>query len=166
MNISKAINILLFTFIAWTIYQRVPIIIDMYQRQGQKTESAEVRLLQGDSVQVPLPKRHLLVFWATWCGPCKVELARVNNLIKKGAIKDSDVLAISIGETPDIVAAFSKENDYRFSIATDPQGKTANLYKVAGTPTLFLIDEKGQVEWTTMGMSPTLELRLKSFLNP
>ncbi len=166
MNISKAINILLFVFIAWMFYQRVPVIIEMYQRQGQTTASTEVRLLKGESVQVPLPKRHLLVFWATWCGPCKVELARVNNLIKNGTIKENDVLAVSVGESHEVVANFSKENDYRFAVAIDPQGEAANLYKVAGTPTLFLIDENGKVEWTTMGVSPTLEFRLKSFLNP
>lgn len=166
MNLSKGINILLFIFIAWMAYQRVPTIIEMYQSEGKKTESTTVRLLQGDFVQVPLPKRHLLVFWATWCAPCKIELTRVNNMIKNGVINGNDVLAISIGETAETVMAFSKENDFQFTIAIDPQGKASHLYKVAGTPTLFLINETGHIEWTTMGLSPTLELRLKNFLTP
>src|SRR5690606_19094484 len=100
--------------------------------------------------------KQLLVFWATWCGPCKVELARINRLVKDGEIKATDVIAISSLEEINLVDAHVKENDYRFTVAIDPTGEAARQYKISGTPTLIFVDETGTIKWMTMGVSPSL----------
>lgn len=164
-DFSRITNILLFFFIAWMVIQRAPLLLDMFQRQGQKAPFSHVYNLQNETLKIPLPQKHLIVFWATWCGPCKVELARINNMIKIGTLKATDVIAISSSESEELVRTFAKENDYRFLVATDPSGAAAKLYKVSGTPTLLLIDDTGNIDWMTMGISPSLEVRMKSFFN-
>lgn len=165
INFSKVTTVLLFFFIAWMIVQRAPLLWDMFDRQGQGAPKAQVNTLQNEILNIPVPQKHLLVFWATWCAPCKVELARINNLVKSRALKADDVLAVSSLESEETVKAFVTENDYRFTVATDPHGAVAKLYKIAGTPTLLLIDETGKINWMTMGISPSLEVRLKAFFN-
>lgn len=162
-NFSKIMNILLFAFLAWMLLQRTPLVMEMFQRQGQSAPSAQVNTLQNEVLTVPLPQKHLLVFWATWCAPCKVELGRINSLIKSGALKPGDVVAVSSAESAETVEAFARENDYRFTVATDPKGAVAAVYNVSGTPTLLLIDEAAKINWMTMGISPSLEVRLKNF---
>lgn len=165
ITVSKLLNILLFVIVAWMLSQRLPVFFEMFKREGQEAIATQVQTLDGESLSLPLKRKHLMVFWATWCPPCKVELARINKMIKSGDIDAQKIIAISSGEEPLIVSSFAKENDYRFPVAVDPSGEIAKKYKVSGTPTLLLINEDGKIEWMTMGVSPSLELRLKSFLN-
>lgn len=163
LNFSTLSNFLLMLIVGWLLYQRVPTIIEMFQRQGQKAPPVKVQTLDGAQLSLPLSQKHLLVFWATWCGPCKMELARINSMIKAGTLSPDKVVAVSSSEDLETVRRFARENDYRFTVAIDPDGISARQFKVSGTPTLLLINESGNIEWLTMGVSPSLELRLKSF---
>ncbi|HEX4924963.1 MAG TPA: TlpA disulfide reductase family protein [Bdellovibrionales bacterium] len=158
-------NILFFAVILYLIVQRVPGILEAHKRQGELAPPAEVTSLEGERLTIPLQKKHVLVFWATWCGPCGVELARINRLVKNGALAPDSVLAISIGEAKATVEAHMKEHGYLFRAALDPGGRAGREYQVAGTPTILLVREDGIVEWMTVGVSPTLELRLHRFFN-
>lgn len=162
---NNAVTILLgiwFTFIAWN---KAPIIWRMYQNQGAKALGVSVRSLTGEVINIPMPGKQVLIFWATWCAPCKIELARINKMIASGDLPATSVLAVSIGEDPSSVADFVRQNNYYFSVAVDLSGQAASIYKVSGTPTLLLIDEQQNVYWMTMGLSPSLELRITSFFN-
>lgn len=163
ISLSKIVNAILFFFVVWILAQKIPVFINMYQHQGNKILPVKVQTLSGDILSLPLPQKHLMVFWASWCGPCKIELSRINKLIIDGEINPNDVIAISIGENFETIKNHAKENDYRFIIGLDSSGEISKQYKVSGTPTLFLIDQNGVIEWMTMGLSPSLELRLKSF---
>lgn len=110
-------------------------------------------------------KKRLLVFWATWCGPCSIELGRINRLILSGDLKPDSVLAISSGEDKQTVQKSVEERKYLFPVATDEDGHLALTYKVSGTPTIYFINEKNSVEWASVGLSPSLEFRIKSFFN-
>jgi thiol-disulfide isomerase/thioredoxin len=57
----------------------------MSELEGETSPSFELTTLSGEQIVLPLSRNHVLVFWATWCGPCGVELGRIQRLIKKGA---------------------------------------------------------------------------------
>ncbi len=136
----------------------------MYEAQGEPAPSASIVDLTGQNILIPRHQKQVLVFWATWCGPCRIELGRINRMIIKNEINANDILAVSISEDPKTVTAFVREHEYHFQVAVDETGKLARLYKVFGTPTILLIDQDGKVNWMTTGLSPALEFRLKSFL--
>lgn len=163
-SLSKLFNAFLYVVIALMLFQRIPVFVDMFKRQGQPSIPTSVQTLKDERLTLPLPGKHLMVFWATWCGPCKVELSRINNMIKNGTLDGSKVIAISSSEEPTTVRSFVQEKDYRFLVGVDTAGTLAKQYKVSGTPTLILIDETGKIDWMTMGLSPSLEIRLKTFL--
>lgn len=145
------------------LVQRIPMLVDMFQRQGKKAPQAQVVTLEGNTLFLPLSQNHLVVFWATWCGPCKVELARINKLVKDGVLAREQVIAISSLEDITTVKNNVTENGYLFTVGIDSSGEIARQYKVSGTPTLLLVKSDGTIDWITMGLSPSLELRIKSF---
>lgn len=138
----------------------------MYQTQGSAAPKGSVVSLSGETLGVPFHQKQILVFWATWCGPCSVELARIDKLIELGKISAADVLAVSVMEEPALVEKFAKEKNYRFQVAVDRSGELAHAYGVSGTPTIALIDQAGLIHWLTVGLSPTLEMRVLSFFAP
>lgn len=162
--LSKTLNIILFVVVTWMLVERIPVVVDMFQRQGKKAPQVQMLTLTGTVVSLPLRQNHLIVFWATWCSPCKLELARINKMLSDGEISPDQVIAISSLEAPDTVKRHVEENGYLFTVGIDTSGIIARQYKVSGTPTLLLVKEDGTIDWITMGLSPSLELRLKSFL--
>ncbi|NUN05152.1 MAG: TlpA family protein disulfide reductase [Bdellovibrio sp.] len=163
---AHGFNLLLSLGVLYFLAQRAPGIVELYRLEGQPAAVTQViDLNSGSPIDLPFAEKKVLVFWATWCGPCKVELARINKLIENGAIPAESVVAVSVKEEASLVADFVKKNNYLFKVALDESGQAAQLYQVAGTPTIYFIDESGKTEWVTMGLSPSLEIRLKSFLN-
>ncbi len=159
-NFHHVVTILLVTF----LLLKIPDIFKMYQKQGKALLVGQVVLLSGQVESVPAAKKQVLVFWATWCGPCSVELGRIQSLIDKNKIDKNSILAISIGESRETVRNYVTQKKYTFPVAIDFDGALASLYEVNGTPTVFLIDENKNIQWMTVGLSPSLELRLKNFL--
>ena len=50
-------------------------------------------------------------------------------------------------------------------IAVDETGLSRTFYRIDATPTVLLIDSDTKIHWATMGISPTLEYRIGSFLS-
>ena len=101
----------------------------------------------------------MLNFWATWCGPCRVEMPAME-AFQKEAKTDVKVLAVGgdSGESPEKLAAFAKELNLTFTVAHD--GGAAILpYRVAGLPTTFFIDQNGVIRVRHSGPLTIEEMR-------
>lgn len=156
-------NIVFVAVVLWLLLTRVPQWWSMHQREGQPAVAATVTTLEGTPISLPLAgKQHIVIFWATWCGPCSFELNRLNRLVENGTLSPEDVMAVSVMETPEVVRTALEERKYLFRVALDSAGEAASLYEVGGTPTIVLVGADGIVQWKTMGLSPTLEMRLKN----
>lgn len=125
-----------------------------------------VKLINGESYNLHTqPRKVVMVFWATWCGPCEIELKRINQMVIDKKIQPTDVIAISSNEDESIVKEKAKRENYLFMIGLDTNGSVSSLYQVTATPTIIFIDENKIINWMTAGISPTLEYRINSFLN-
>ena len=94
----------------------------------------------------------LLNFWATWCPPCREELARVQTeLIDRFAGRDFLFLPVSRGEERSAVAAFRERTGYAFPMALDPERRVYDLYATNFIPRNFLIGRDGRVVAATVG---------------
>jgi peroxiredoxin len=91
--------------------------------------------------------KYLLVnFWATWCGPCKVEMPSLESLHQKFKKRDLSVIAISndiFGEQ--VVKPYIQAQNLTFTIGLDPKLKASNKFGVISLPTTFLIDPQGKI---------------------
>lgn len=127
---------------------------------------SEVLLINGETRNLADPSEKLvIVFWATWCPPCKLELARINRMVENNPAWAEKIVAISISEDAKTVSAAAAERGYKFQVAYDIKSSTAARYEIESTPTVLLKDLDNKFAWRASGISPSLELRLNSFLD-
>jgi cytochrome c-type biogenesis protein len=86
-----------------------------------------------------------LNFWATWCGPCRIEMPSMETVYRRLQDRGFTVLAVNIGEQKKEVSAFMKENKLSFPAALDEKGTIAAYYGVQAIPTTYIIDRRGLI---------------------
>jgi peroxiredoxin len=107
-------------------------------------------------------KKLVVSFWASWCGPCKMEMPVLREFYeqqKKNADK-FELLAISIDEERAPAERFASEMKLPFPVLLDLESQAANAYGVQSIPSLFIIDENGKVIYGHTGFDPGLEIVL------
>jgi len=88
----------------------------------------------------------LVDFWATWCGPCRAEMPKVQALHAKYADQGFDVVGISLDKDLDALAEFIEKNDIPWTtLSGEGTSAMAKKYGVRGIPTMMLIDRDGKV---------------------
>ena len=96
----------------------------------------------------------LLDFWATWCGPCKMEIPWFMDLERRNKDKGFAVLGVSMDDEGwEVVKPFLKGLgvNYRVVIGND---NTAQLYGgIDALPTTFLIDREGKIAAVHIGVA-------------
>lgn len=92
----------------------------------------------------------LLDLWASWCGPCRMTMPRIQQWHEQYRDQGLKVIGVNIeGPTPRSLN-FLETGKYSFLILFDPgdwQSPTAQLYRVSSIPQAFLIDRKGVVRY-------------------
>ena len=108
--------------------------------------------LSGDTVQLAdMQGRPVIVnFWATWCGPCKLEMPLIQEFFVRYS-PELEVLAINFEEPIGDIQSFADELGLTFPVLLDPEGRIAELYQVRGFPTTFFIDREGIVQGVYLG---------------
>ncbi len=92
-------------------------------------------------------------FWATWCGPCVVEMPMMNRLNKILEKEKFKMLAINMEDIdPDRVKKFVKKLKVDFDVLLDRQGEVGRLYGVRSIPMTYMVNPKGEVEAIANGM--------------
>jgi peroxiredoxin len=86
-----------------------------------------------------------LSFWATWCGPCKLELPSLQALYDRLKKKGFVILAVDLAEEPATVSAFVKAQAMTFPVALDKDGAVGGAYGAQSIPTNFLVDRTGKI---------------------
>jgi peroxiredoxin len=104
-------------------------------------------LLNIDGQQVSLQQYRgkvvFLNFWATWCIPCREEMAALERLHQTYQAQDLAIISIDLKEGADQVKAFFQKHSLSFPSLLDPNGTVFRDYLVAGMPTTYLIDRDG-----------------------
>ncbi len=121
--------------------------------------------LNGNKVElkktISQNKVTIVNFWATWCPPCRREIPEFVEFNKKYATKKVKILAVNLGDEPQVVSDFAKKSDMVFPVLTDTTGKIGNLYQVYAIPTTFIIDRKGKIQATIKGSTSLTDLEAK-----
>lgn len=86
----------------------------------------------------------LVNFWATWCGPCLLELPDLNDLYSRFKAQGLIVLSIT-NEESSKVSPFVKGIGYRAPVLLDPDSQAAKQFHVENLPRSFVFNRKGKL---------------------
>lgn len=94
----------------------------------------------------------LINFWASWCGPCRIEMPTIQERYENFEGAGLVVLAINFDESSDVVAAYGQALGLSFPLVLDPGGEIQKLYRIRSYPTSFFIDSNGIIRAQHIGV--------------
>jgi thiol-disulfide isomerase/thioredoxin len=101
-------------------------------------------------------------FWATWCGPCKIEIPGYIDLQAKYGNDGFIIIGISLDQAgPDVVRSFAEKNKINYQLVMGDEEVVKAFGGVEGIPTTFLIDRAGQIRDRKVGAEETAEYEKK-----
>jgi peroxiredoxin len=123
--------------------------------------------VNGKKVSLADFKGHPLVvdFWATWCGPCKVEIPWFVKLHDQYASQGLEILGVSADdldkddpaklftEKRDI-ADFAQKMHMNYPVLIDADSISTSYGGLDALPTTFFIDKNGKIVASTIGLAP------------
>jgi TonB family protein len=128
---------------------------------GRPAPDFKLRDLNGEDMQLASLKGKvvLLDFWATWCGPCRMTMPKLNNLFKQFHKKEVAIVGIDEGEDPETVRSFIRDHGYEYPILLTARGDPVlQSYLAYALPTTVVIDKNGVVADYRVGDSSTEEM--------
>lgn len=106
--------------------------IELYDLQGNPSKLSDFR---GTVV--------VLNFWATWCGPCRMELPELEKLYNELGGKGLMVLAVSVDEYRQMVPAFLQRMKLTLPVYfVDPM--TERSLGIGTIPFTLVLDKEGK----------------------
>lgn len=106
---------------------------------------ASLALADGGPVPAPAEGKVALVsFWATWCGPCRAELPRLdalNDRLPEGA----SVVAVNIDRVQRPAEAMARRLSLDLPVVWDTDNALVSAWGPTAMPAAFLIDAQGRV---------------------
>jgi thiol-disulfide isomerase/thioredoxin len=116
--------------------------------QGNDGTAIRISQLRGNVV--------FLNFWATWCGPCRMELPLLQDLYNRYSDRNFTVLAVNVDSDRSRVDPFLKKNNLSlptyFASPMDSGALTAG-----GIPTSIILKPTGELEKAFIGYDPQIE---------
>ena len=101
----------------------------------------------------------ILVFWATWCGPCLREIPHLIELRNTVSKEKLAMLAIS-NERPALVKDFVAKRQLNYTALLSSKNNLPNPYNtVNAIPSSFFIDPEGKIKLGTVGLLSLPEIR-------
>jgi len=96
----------------------------------------------------------LLDFWATWCGPCKIEIPWFMDFERKHKDRGFSVIGVSMDEEGwDAVKPFINGLAINYRVLLGNDGTADAFGGIEALPTTFLIDRDGKIAATHVGLT-------------
>lgn len=97
------------------------------------------QLLAGD-------KPTLINFWASWCGPCKMELPILQKAYEKyGDRVQFQLVNVAVDDDRKQVQRLIQQQRYTLPVLLDETGEASEVYQIMSLPTTYLVDENGKI---------------------
>lgn len=105
-----------------------------------------------------------LNFWATWCGPCKIEMPDIQKAYDKYGKNEEDVIILGVASprsetntltyegTKDEVIQFLTDGDFTYPSLLDESGESFAAYGIHSIPMTYMIDRDGNIFGLMRGM--------------
>lgn len=111
--------------------------------------------VNGDPLKLSSVRGKIIIldFWATWCGPCRVQHPLYQQVMRR--FQDNSgvlFLSISTDEEHALVESFVKENHW-----TNPvyfEDGLASMLRITSIPTTIIVNKRGEISSRMNGFNP------------
>ncbi len=129
-----------------------------HTRVGDQMPAVIVQETSGSTFSLASEKGKVVVinFWATWCGPCQLEMPRLEKEIweKYKSSPDFAMVAIAREQSKETVSQFQQHHPFTFPLAYDPHRATYALFADSGIPRTYVVDRHGTIAFQSVGYEP------------
>jgi peroxiredoxin len=87
----------------------------------------------------------MLSFWATWCGDCRAQLARLGEMHTRYQDAGVELLAVSLDQNQKQAQDAAASVGMSYPVLHDAGGEVGRVYDVSKVPVMVLIDRGGVV---------------------
>jgi peroxiredoxin len=101
----------------------------------------------------------LIEFWATWCGPCRLQAEILSRLYEEVRSDGVEFLAVSLGEPKSVVEEFVRRDPFPYPVLLDPDETLGYALEVYALPTVMIVDRRGEISYMRPGISDAETLR-------
>lgn len=112
--------------------------------------------------------KYLLIdFWASWCGPCRMENPNVVKMYNKYKDLGFEILGVSLDNNKDRWIGAIEQDNLEWVHVSDLKGwknEVAKMYNITAIPHTILLDKEGKIIARNL-RGPSLEEKLKELFN-
>ncbi|NUO02081.1 MAG: TlpA family protein disulfide reductase [Saprospiraceae bacterium] len=131
--------------------------------------SVELKTLDGKTVNlkdyIKEGKITVISFWATWCAPCKKELAAISDLYPDWQEKyNAQLLAITIDTQRALaqVGPLVETEGWEYIVLSDANNQLKNALNFQAIPQTYLVDQQGNIVYSHSSYVPGDEFELEA----
>jgi cytochrome c biogenesis protein CcmG, thiol:disulfide interchange protein DsbE len=124
-----------------------------FMLEGKPAPAFRLKVLdRGDEISLDSLKGRpfVLNFWASWCGPCKLEAA-VLDWGSKQFSQEVSFFGVVHGDTEENARGFLSRYPASYPQLLDPSSGTSVDYGIAGVPETYFIDKSGVIRHKHIG---------------
>jgi thiol-disulfide isomerase/thioredoxin len=129
-----------------------------HTKVGDKMPSISVPETSGAKFSIAGEAGKVVVvnFWATWCGPCMIEMPLIEKTIwEKHKSQNFAMVAVAREQDQETVVAFQKKHpEFTFPMASDPKRSTYSIFADSGIPRTYVVDRHGKIVYQSLGYAP------------
>ena len=95
----------------------------------------------------------VVCFWATWCGPCMLEMKKLKKTYDKYSPAGLQILAVSIDDnkTQPQIPSVIRTYKLPYTVLLDDNKDVYKAFHVAKVPQLFVVDAAGTIVYNHQG---------------
>ncbi|MCT1403069.1 TlpA family protein disulfide reductase [Paenibacillus sp. p3-SID867] len=151
------------------IIQSTSVSTEELPKTGYQAPNFSLQALDGQtySLQGLKGKPVVINFWASWCGPCKIEAPELVRLYDKYRAR-IEIYAVNVTASDSIegAKAFAKDYGFQFPVLIDEKGEVAQKYAIRPIPTTLFVNSEGIIIEQVIGLvdPQTMESKFRRLL--
>ena len=112
-----------------------------------------LRAMTGPNMRLQEQRGRVVMinFWATWCGPCRQEMPKLNKIYQKYGESGFVLMSVNVDDDIRNAADVAAKLGVSFPVLWDTDKKVSKLYDLSTMPSTVLIDRDGKVRYVHRG---------------